>query len=268
MRMIGGDRDTNFFRDFSARDYGRLRRSISRGEVVLSQRHLEEMMQMYDGAVRRLDAKLRGLRRALKQMGLGDQTALFITADHGEEFLDHGDIGHGHSLHEEVIHVPLIGVVPGGTRGVRINRPVSHVDMADTLLAAAGIDVPGPSRNLLAPDGPARPVVSELRIGKRYIETLRLGKWKLHRRYALNDEGKAVDDQPPRCELYDLDTDPGEREDLAAMPTYADIVTRVGSELDAWRSAAVVPAGTADANHEVAIDDSVVHQLRALGYLD
>ena len=93
VEMFGGDRDRNFFRDFSARDFGRLRRAVSHGETMLAPQRLHEMIQMYDGAIRRLDGKIAAMRRTLDELGALDDAALFVTADHGEEFLEHGGIG-------------------------------------------------------------------------------------------------------------------------------------------------------------------------------
>ncbi|MEK6677087.1 MAG: sulfatase-like hydrolase/transferase, partial [Planctomycetota bacterium] len=64
--LFGGNRDTNRFREFSARDFGRLRHSVHQGEKNLTDNDREELIQMYDGAVRRLDGKLRTLLKTLR----------------------------------------------------------------------------------------------------------------------------------------------------------------------------------------------------------
>lgn len=273
VEMFGGNRDANFFRDFNARDFGRLRRAISHGEAVLSIERLREMIQMYDGAVRRLDGKIAAMRRSLEEIGLLDQSAMFVTADHGEEFLEHGGIGHGQSLYEELTHVPLIGVFPGAPRGSRISTPVSHVDLADTLLHIAGIE--SPEHDLLKPGG-TRAVVSELRIRRKYTQTFRSGDWKLHRRFTFAPEngtnggytslGELLESTPHevRHELYDLANDAAEASDLSDRAEDRETLERLGGQLDGWRRETVERATAG----EVEIDDSVVRHLRALGYID
>ena len=88
--MFGGDRGANCFRDYSARDFGLLRRAVSRKQRVLNDDELAQMVQMYDGAVRRLDGKIKVVGGMLEELGIRDRVAMVVTSDHGEEFRDHG----------------------------------------------------------------------------------------------------------------------------------------------------------------------------------
>lgn len=275
--MFGGDRNTNHFRDFSARDYGRLRRAISQGETKLSDEQLEHMIQMYDGAVRRLDGKLKIILAMLKEFGLRDQTAIIVTADHGEEFLDHGRIGHGQSLYDELTHVPLVASVPDLDAGVRRPEPVSQVDLAATLLGIAGVPNGFKGRNLCASAASDRPVIGELRVGKRFTQSIRSDPWKLHRHFKFRPEnGELARNVSPRSlidncphdvvlELYDTSCDPAERHDLSAEPRCRDIVSRLVDQLDTWwREAAPADSGGGD----VEVDRELEQRIRALGYMD
>jgi hypothetical protein len=115
----------------------------------------------YDAEIRYTDAAIGNLAATIA--GLPGRTLLVVTSDHGEEFWEHGGVEHGHSLHGEVLHVPLI------LRGTDVpasgdqSAPVTLMDVAPTVLAWAGADVAAASmagRNLLAdslPDG--RPMV-------------------------------------------------------------------------------------------------------------
>ena len=199
--MFGGDRDTNHFRDFSARDYGRLRRDISHGEATLPPEHLEQMIQMYDGAVRRLDGKIKIVLDLLKKLGLHDETAIVLTADHGDEFLEHARLGHGQSVYKELTHVPLIASIPGGPAGTRIAEPVSHLDLPQTLLAMAGAKETIAGHDLLDGRGDTSPAISELRIRRRYEQCLRHGDWSLHRKYKFEVEAESINDRrsPRQC---------------------------------------------------------------------
>ena len=279
MTMFGGDRDTNYFRDYSARDYGKLRRAVSRKELALSPEHLEQMVQMYDAAVRRLDGKIKIVLAKLKELGLGEETAIVVTADHGEEFLDHGQLGHGQSLYSELTHVPLVASVPGGPQGRRYKQPVSQVDLARTLLSIANIAGPLPGTDLLAPDAQPRPVCSELRIRRRYMQTLITGRWKLHRNYRFQSEDgerearrtmqQCVAELPHEVqyELYDLLADAREQHNLADDSNHAHLRHSLEAELDRFWQDSSLPTDTAGGS-ETAIDETVVQRLRDLGYLD
>lgn len=277
--MFGGNRDTNVFRNYTARDYGKLRRAISHGERTLTPEELEQMAQMYDGAIRRIDSKLRIILAMLTELGLRDQTAIFITSDHGEELMDHGQIGHGHSLHEELIHVPLIASVPGGPGSVRCAQPVSQVDLARTVECLAQVDPKLPGCNLLDFSATPRPACSELLIRRRYTQAISTDQWKLHQRYKFDvPEASVSGTQTPRdwiddCpykrrhELYDLITDPHERVNLADQPEHAQSRSALSEELDRWWRNLPVPM-QAGRGGEVEIDAEVVQRLQDLGYLD
>lgn len=279
VQMFGGDRDTNMFRDHSARDYARLRRALSRGETTLPGEQLDEMMQMYDGAVRRLDGKVKALLQILRERGLWNETAIAVTADHGEEFLEHGTIGHGHSLYDELTHVPLILRWPGGLKNELRDNPVSLVDLPRTLLSIAALGAGFPGCDLMIEGRESSPVCSELSIRNRYTQTIRLGSWKLHHRTVF-DAG--VDAKPlellrraragdlahhETTELYDLSTDPRERVNLGASAERVETVVRLTEHLHRWWSG-LQGGPSEEPGGEVQVDEAVIQRLRALGYIE
>lgn len=272
VRAFGGDRDTNPFAAYSARDFGRLRRAISRGQAALSEQELHDLVVLYDAAVRRLDGKLKLLLAALEQRRLRDSVALFVTADHGEEFLDHGRIGHGQSLYQELVHVPLVAQVPGGPVGQVVESPFSHVQLPELWMSLARADSETAGHHLLTA-APNRPVVSELRVRRRYEQALRDGRWKLIRRYRFADD--AARGRSPRAlvrdgqarvelELYDLQRDPHEQHDLSRDPRYAETLRRLVAQLDAWWDDLEV----AQESCEQQVDRDLEQRLRALGYVE
>jgi hypothetical protein len=80
-----------------------------------------------------------------------DDTWIVLGADHGEEFLDHGRLLHGHTLYDELLHVPLVIRAPGAPRGLRVAATVSVIDVAATLLEAAGHSAADLDARSLAP---------------------------------------------------------------------------------------------------------------------
>lgn len=174
---------------------------------------------VYDGSLRYVDYELGRLTTGLRELGFGDNTLLIVTADHGEEFWDHAvqesswhddprglwGIGHGHTLYDEILHVPLLIRGPGW-RSPRVEEcPVSLLDLAPTALASLGLSVPqvmeGQNLARLGHHCRRRPLVaSSLAYGPRDA-ALRT------RRYKLVQRGS-------RRRLYDLESDPGEEHDL------------------------------------------------------
>lgn len=132
-----------------------------------------------------------------------------VTADHGEEFGEHGGAYHGTTLFEEQLRVPLLVALPDGV-GRRVAAPVSLVNVAPTLAALVGAPPPvgaaPPLRMLLDPSSspPASPVFAEL-------DSLRA--------IMVGDDKLICDSRRAFCRLYDLRTDPAERIDRAAGAT-------------------------------------------------
>lgn len=90
--------------------------------------------------VRHVDAEVGALFERLRAAGIYDDMLVVFTSDHGEELYDHGDFGHGHSLHGEVLGVPLVFKLPSaeGVAGARVDLPVGGASVAPTLLELAG----------------------------------------------------------------------------------------------------------------------------------
>jgi len=104
---------------------------------------LRRLIDRYDGEIRFVDSEIAKLLAEVKALGLEDETIVVFTSDHGEQFLEHGGLKHGSSLHREELHVPLVFKIPGRA-GAPERRPdiVGLVDVVPTLLAALGVEPP------------------------------------------------------------------------------------------------------------------------------
>jgi arylsulfatase A-like enzyme len=158
---------------------------------------------MYDEEILTADAALGRLVDGLAAQGRWDRTLLAFTSDHGEEFWDHGSFEHGHSMYGEILRVPLLLRVPG-QEARRVEFPVQHADLFQTLLGLAGAPRPAGSvgddlRGLLSAPPPPRPLLSEDCLYGPPLAAITLGERRLianladrtARLYALDARGQA-----------------------------------------------------------------------------
>lgn len=175
---------------------------------------LAEMRRLYVEDVAYLDAHLDTLFARLRSLGLYDHSVIALAADHGEEFQEHGGWWHGTSLYEEVVHVPLIVKrAPEPRAGESEAQPARTLDIAPTLMAAAGLAVPEvfAGRNLFgAAAADPEPLFAEEDLEGNLLASLRVGSWKIITANPTNPRGL----QP--VELYDLSQDASERRNLAS----------------------------------------------------
>ncbi|MEW6745095.1 MAG: sulfatase-like hydrolase/transferase [Planctomycetota bacterium] len=180
--------------DFSTDRWRALRDDINDGRLVPSAADLARMVELYDGLIAQVDAALQRLFDALARDARSP--VVVITADHGEEFYEHGKIGHGHSLSENLLHVPLILSIPGQAPG-RITQPCSHLDLFPTLAHLAGAEVPSylPGRDLLAAATSSSLQVAEVRHRSRHEIAWREGALKLVRTYRPEEVSPEPEDE-------------------------------------------------------------------------
>jgi arylsulfatase A-like enzyme len=223
----------------------------------------------YDATVYDLDRHLRALFQALDEGGFLDHAVVVLTADHGEEFADHGGMGHGKTLYNEVVHVPLIILTPGEDAGRVVETVTPLVDVAPTVLDLAGIRVPktfagqsvcsllGDVRCANPPVAAEGTALSELQSNAN-IDRPVVGP---HRHALVVGDDKVLTG-PDEVQFYDLAVDPRERD-----PNAFDEPTR-----HALRERLTAMVGEASENPATPdtrpIDDETRERLRALGYAD
>ncbi|MCP4607931.1 MAG: sulfatase-like hydrolase/transferase [Planctomycetes bacterium] len=173
--------------------------------------HVADLINKYDSRIRHTDYAVERLITYLQESGILDNSLIIITADHGEEFFDHGGIGHAPNLYDELIHVPLIISAPDIPKGVQSDRIVQHMDIAPTILDMLGLPVPKlfQGENLFN-ETSRQGIICEVsnEINKAKID---LGKLKV----AYRTRGwKYIHTVEGKDELYNLAEDPTERSNL------------------------------------------------------
>lgn len=211
----------------------------------------------YDGELRYLDTTLEQVAR---ELGWSDDTLVVVVSDHGEEFGEHGALGHGYSVHNELMRIVMLyswpAVLP---QGKRITQPVTILDVLPTLAQLVGLEAPTDRAGIsLAPvlagrsEAPERTLFA-LRLkegGARQLWAAVRGPWKL----ILSGTGP---------QLFDHSLDPFERKDVAAANP--EVVERLLEDLRAFRAGSHVRGGS---KVDVELDAEAIKALEKLGYTD
>jgi len=239
-------------------------------ERVVPPEHQRWISDLYDACTWSGDLWIGRVLERLEQLGLLEQTIVVVTSDHGEELFDHGLAAHGHSLHGELTRVPLVLAGPGIDAGVRIRTPVSNRHLSPTLARLAGAEIDGlvPTVDLLRMGpGEAAPVFFSTTVGwwngvhPQPLLGLRDGSLVVH----VAPQGGAWNAEPDpggQVRLFDLDTDPGERRDVAMEREEEAIGLRRRAEELARTFAQRRRVRRIEAG------DTTLEQLRALGYVE
>jgi arylsulfatase len=206
----------------------------------------------YDGEIAYLDKHLGRLIAGLKQLDLYDRSLIIVTADHGEGMGERNYFfAHGEYVYNTLIRVPLI-VKPPDSAPRRRADYVQLLDLAPTILAAAGLEPPGAlrGRDLLAEGLPPQPVFSEMP-----------GK------YSVIESGLKLvfHEDEARYMLFDLRSDPLEERDLAAVPEYSGYVAPLAADLADFRAQDAFGSGVVRTPANLSEEDK--EKLKSLGYV-
>jgi arylsulfatase A-like enzyme len=166
------------------------------------------LRKLYDLEVRYTDEQFGRLIEVVEELGLMDKTLVAFTSDHGEEFWDHENIGHGHTLYDEVTRVPLVIKPPAGMEPVpQVTSQVRLIDLAPTILDLVDLQplAEGQGESLV-------PLMTGEESGETAGDRLSFAEALIY-----FGEKKSVDDgryrfilspNSGREELYDLEADP------------------------------------------------------------
>mgnify|MGYP000060268771 CR=1 FL=1 len=217
------------------------------------------MRRLYDGEIAFLDYHLGALFDYLKAQDLYDDALIVFTADHGEEFQEHGWWGHGTTLYEEQLAVPLIIKYPGNWEAGMVDETwVRGLDLAPTVLDVVDLPIPAAMQGVsLHPIRSARPsaILAEVNREGHILRAIRVGSYKLILANPGNPRGLPV------LGLFDLQNDPGERHNLAE--TEPDRLATLRAELDRLLALAEAQAVTSQSRQ---LDAATRDRLRQLGY--
>jgi arylsulfatase A-like enzyme len=113
---------------------------INESDQLAHPEHLEHFLPRYDGGITWVDTQIGRLFAELRCSEYAAGTVIMVTADHGEEFLERGGIGHGANLYQEILHVTLFVSGPGIPSDKVITETAALYDILPTLLATCSIE--------------------------------------------------------------------------------------------------------------------------------
>jgi len=234
--------------------------SMRRSELTKDPVVVATLKTLYDSEVRYTD---RWIRKIMELIKPDPDTVIVFTSDHGEEFRDHGDLGHRTTLYNEQTRIPLVIRAPGRIPpGSRIDGAVTLTDLLPTLVhlgtgVAPAVGANG-SQSLLPfmtgeKEGvPDKPVLMSTRRRGELLKSIVMKDLKL----IVNQKTRAT-------ELYELTSDFGEQNDLAAERPRE--VQRLRAKLNHMRK--TIPSFEAHSVEDVLAEETLEH-LRGLGYVD
>ncbi len=250
---------------------------IPRGSIEFNpSEDLAAIQALYDGDVHAMDQQFGEIVATLDRLKLREKTIVVFSADHGDEHLEHGFIGHastarGGTLYDEILHVPLIVSLPGVIPAGRVvSQQVRGLDVMPTLFALLGLPAEpyffGSSLvSLMSTDSESIDRTSISVTSYRgyqetdpkkvndFIYAVRTGDWKMIKRVAP--------EVPDRIELYNLAEDSGEKTDLSGKNP--EQLARLSRMLNDWMSDAQKKKATLDANPDPMGGDRAGNQLAA-----
>jgi arylsulfatase A-like enzyme len=238
------------------------------GEKWLDPEEIEYLADLYDGEIAFTDREVGRLLRYLRDSGLEKDTLVIVVGDHGEEFMERGYLGHGKTLNQEVLAVPLAMAGPSITGGSVCPWKVETRALLTTILDSLGLPPPS-GDGLPRPLLPLEDVGDELVRSATYTKAMRAGSERFARPQRVwmsciqDGRWKLMEEHLSNSTiLYDLEEDPRETRDASdEHPIERERLARALEELDSR------VRGRETRKLAPRVDEEHERQLRALGYL-
>lgn len=249
---------------YGGQDIGELRKM----RRTLSHDDIEYLKALYDGEISFTDEYIGLVIKELKRLGLYDNTVVIFTADHGEEFMERGWLGHSTTLYPEQIHVPLIVKLPGKKTRRTVENPVGPIDIMPTVLGICGLENNGNIymqgvnlQDLAERMGTAdeRAIFSEVSYIDGAIRSFKqsaiLGGWKITRNVKDNT-----------YELHNVEADQDERKNVAGE--HKEIAEGMKDLLDEWEKGNRTISDDDGLHDTITMQEELKSRLRSLGYIN
>ncbi len=219
-----------------------------------SKNALSYLISRYDSEIRHVDFNLVKLMASLQKMNILEDSLIIITADHGEEFLEHGCLKHGFQLYDETIHIPLIFYWKGYLKSKYQKKLVSGIDIAPTILNFCQLNAPSSmlGSNIFSEDR-KEPILYCTHFVNQQQHGMRTEKWKLIQNVRTDE-----------IKIFDIENDPEEKNNLfdGNHENWSHLIKTFEELLEKH-----VSQEYKEKAKKLEIDPETREQLKALGYL-
>ena len=234
------------------------------GEAELPEAEVGLLGDLYDIGIANVDEYMQALFERLREMRVYDETMIILTADHGEYFGEHGLVEHGKDVYQGALWVPLIIKYPHQAKGEVVEREASSADIPHLVFAQFPREIANRYLPQFSDGHGERVVISE----NYYVYP---AFWKLGRLDRFNRQRTVIYEWPHKLirssdgddELYDLESDPGEKENLLAREP--EVAREMANHLEHFKSSR--PERLEPGKEAVAPTPEQIEELKALGYL-
>lgn len=234
-------------------------KALRSGKESLSVKDREFIIGLYDGEIAFVDSSAGKFLYYLKQKNLYDTSLIIVTSDHGEEFWDHGGFEHGHTLHRELVDVPLIMKFPGSQNsGMHVQERLSLTDLFPSIVDYMGWSVP------FQTDGHSFiPIAGTIDVKPKSIiaENLHYGP---QQQCLYKGDYKMILNQYGKIQVYNLKNDPLETENVFGKEK--DLPEEIHGQIKYM--AEQIEEMLKEPKQAAEIDKETKEKLRSLGYIE
>lgn len=227
--------------------------------------HVHDSMNRYDGEIRFTDDMIGTFFEHLKSEGLYENSIIVFIADHGEQFYERGDLGHGHQLYQPETHIPLVIKLPYSSQIGKIGKAVSTVDVLPTILSIAGIETTGQHAGVSLLDEAAlaarEGILSEIK--RDYSQKAFVTPDGLKLLFGTSTELVEGQNQEEKViGQFDIVNDPREAKPIADAAKEESLKEKLGHALSVAAEGSVKQDKASGA-----VDEETIKQLKSLGYI-
>jgi arylsulfatase len=234
------------------------------GDESLPKAEVELLGDLYDIGIANVDEYMQALFDRLRELGLYDEAMIILTSDHGEYFGEHGLAEHGKDVYQGGLWIPLIVKYPNQRKGETVKREISSADIPRLIFSRFPREIAERLLPQFSDESSERIVISEnYYVYPAFWKLSRLSRFKRQRTVIYDWPHKLIQSSDGKHELYDLESDPGELENLFAHQSkVADEMMERLEHAKSGRVEILEPGEAASAP-----TTQQIKELKALGYL-
>ena len=241
-----------------------LMKRMINGEARLPEAEVELLSDLYDIGIANVDEYMQALFERLRELGLYEEVMIILTSDHGEYFGEHGLVEHGKDVYQGGLWIPLIVKYPNQRKGEIVEGEVSSADIPRLMFSRFPREIAKRYLPQFSGEPGERIVISEnYYVYPAFWKLARLDRFNRQRAVIYDWPYKLIQSSDGKHELYDLESDPGEMENLFARRS--SVANEMRGRFERFKSSRVEMLESGE--EALAPTPEQIEELKALGYL-